>query len=113
MRGSKNFWGRARVTNRRYGPQAEIKISEAFGSYDWFRDRDFLFSEYVEKQKSTAHIARELACARSTVSKYLLEHNIPIRPEAMPHYRKSQPALGERVVNGQMVPHKGELEIIG
>jgi hypothetical protein len=106
-------WGSARRSNRPHVPHATIAIQAPYSSHDWFRDKDFLKRDYVELQKSTAQIAREIGCARSTVVKYLLEFGIELRRDGLPaNYRKSQLAYGERIHNGKVVPHLGELRII-
>lgn len=80
-------------------------MHEGFSSYEWFRDKDFLVQEYIEKQKSIAQIARDVGCSRSTVAKYLLELGIEVRKDGLPHYRKSQLAYGELIQNGHIVLH--------
>jgi transposase-like protein len=89
-----------------------ITLPEPFNSYDWFRDKDFLTREYMENQKSTAQIARELGCARSTIVKFLLDFGIELRRDGLPHYRKSQLAYGEKIYGGRIVPHLSEVRII-
>jgi hypothetical protein len=106
-------WGSARRSNRPHVPHATIAIQAPYSSHDWFRDKDFLKREYLELQKSTAQIAREIGCARSTVVKYLLEFSIELRRDGLPaNYRKSQLGYGERIHNAKVVPHLSELRII-
>lgn len=89
-----------------------MPVDVDFNAYQFVTDKDFLHLEYVVNQKSTKQIARELGCARSTVSKYLLEHDIPIRTEEVPGQRRGQTAFGEKVRNGKIVPHFGELSLL-
>ena len=105
-------WGGARRSHPQNGPQALIPLRTPFPSYAWFQDKEFLTQEYVERQKSLAQIARELGCVRSTVAKHLLEAGIEPRQEGLPHHRKGQLAYGEKLRNGQVVPHLGEVSAI-
>lgn len=106
-------WGNARSGDPQNVPQALIPLRTPFSSYPWFKDKGFLAQEYLERQKSLAQIARELGCARSTVLKYLLEAGVePRRDGLLPNYRKSQLAYGEKIRNGQAVPHLGEIGVI-
>lgn len=69
--------------------------------------------QYVDNRKSLAQIAREIGCARSTVVKFLLEFGIELRRDGLlPSYPKSQPAYGEKLYGGKIVPHLGELRVI-
>ena len=69
--------------------------------------------EYVENQKSIAQIARELGCSRSTITSHLLEHGMDLRRDGLPkHYRKSQLSYGEKMKNGRVVQHLGEVRTI-
>jgi site-specific DNA recombinase len=76
------------------------------------RDRDFLYQEYVVAGKSTKQIAREQDCSHTTVSKYLLEFDMPPRVSGLPHQRRGQVAYGQRMVSGSLIAHKGEQEVI-
>lgn len=111
MRGEN--WGDSRASTLLHSPQPKITVPEPFSSYNWFTDKDFLTQEYVEKRKSLSLIAREIGCARSTVIEHLLKNGILLRDDGLlSHYNKSQLAYGERLYNGQVVPHLGELRII-
>ena len=103
-------WGDVRDAHRLNVPHARISIIKPFSSYDWFKDKDFLFDQYVTKQKSLAQVAREAGCARSTVVTRQMEFGIEIRQDGLlPHYPKSQTAYGEKIYGGRVVPHLGEL----
>ncbi|MGE0171174.1 MAG: recombinase family protein [Oligoflexales bacterium] len=93
-------------------PLPEIPVSIDFNAYPFVSDKDFLHLQYVVNQKSTKQIARELGCARSTVSKYLADHEIEIRTGDTPGQRKGQTGFGEKVRNGKVVPHLGELALL-
>ena len=103
-------WGDVRDAHRLHVPHARISIIRPFSSYDWFKDKDFLYDQYVTKQKSLAQVAREAGCARSTVVTRQMEFGIEIRQDGLlPHYPKSQTAYGEKIYGGRVVPHLGEL----
>ena len=105
-------WGDVRGAHRLHVPHARISIIRPFSSYDWFRDKDYLTEQYVLKQKSTAQIAREIGCARSTVVKFLLEFGVELSKDGLPSYQKSQIAYGEKLYGGSVVPHLGERRVV-
>jgi len=46
------------------------------------RKKQWLYEQYIEKQKSTSQIADICGCYRSTVGQWLKRHNIKTRPKA-------------------------------
>lgn len=44
-----------------------------------YRDKDWLYNEYVVKGKSSVEIAKNLGCTRPTILKWLRKHNIKIK----------------------------------
>lgn len=78
-----------------------------------YQNEDFLREMYLEKRLSTRQISREIRSARSTVKEALNRFGIPMRPEEEAHrLNKGQLGYGERMVNGQIIPHKAEMEVI-
>lgn len=59
-----------------------------------------------------SQIAKSVGCARSTITQALLEFDIPLRNYIPTHFKRGQIAFGEKVRDGKVAPHKGELKII-
>ncbi len=105
-------WLSKHRTNLPHRPQPEILIAEPVSFYEWYRDKDFLYQEYVVNQRSTSQIAGAIGCARSTVAKALLDFEIPLRDYLPKTYYRGQIAFGQKIRDGKVVPHLGELEIV-
>ncbi len=94
------------------GPLPKIVIDLEFKAALLVADKAFLYQEYVVANKSIARIAHEQLCAKSTVSKYLLEFEIERRTEHLPSQRRGQIPFGMRLRKGQLMPHHGEQAVI-
>lgn len=105
-------WGDSRSGKLPSCPHSILLIPLPFNSYPWFTNKDYLYQQYVQEGKSANHISRDLKCTRSTVIKYLLDFDIPLRSHGLASYRKSQLAYGEKLHNGKVEPHLGEMRVI-
>jgi len=94
-------------------PPPKVSVEIDFIAVLLARDKDFLYQEYVVKQKSAKQIARENDWSHTTVAKYLLEFGLPPRSEGLPHHPKGNAPYGARIIKGVLIPHKGEQEVVG
>tara|TARA_Y100000590_G_scaffold456214_1_gene606375 strand:- start:1432 stop:1878 length:447 start_codon:yes stop_codon:yes gene_type:complete len=76
-----------------------------------FKSKSFLQQKYLSESLSASQIAREISSARSTVSAHLNDFEIEPK-DSVNRNSKGQLGFGERLVKGQVVPHKGELAVI-
>ena len=84
-----------------------------FPVFPKYLDAAFLRQKYVDEGLSTAQIAALVFSARSTITKYLKRHGIPLRSEDMAHaLRKGQMAFGEHTRKGKVKAHQRELVAI-
>jgi hypothetical protein len=58
-------------------------------------------------------IDRETGCSTSTIANYFYEHGIVMGTQPRPRERRGQVAYGQKMRNGSLVPHLGELEVVG
>ena len=77
---------------------------------DFLNDKEFLLQKYSVEGANLAYIARVTGLSRTAIKDRIRELGAE-RPEGVP-ILKGQVPYGWRVVNGQLVPHKGEQEII-
>lgn len=79
-----------------------------------YKNKEFLHQKYVVERLSTVEIAHLILSARSTVSKYLKAHGIPLRESD--RMLKKRPgyglAYGKRIINRQEILHKREQDNI-
>jgi hypothetical protein len=94
-------------------PPPNISIISNIQHLPLYKSECFLRKKYLEEKLSARQIAAIVVSARSTVLKHLKGYQIPLRSEdeALLH-NKGQLGYGERLVNGKVIIHKGELENI-
>lgn len=94
-------------------PHPQIHLVRPFvKSYPLFMDKQVLLRKYVYERLTVKEMAGELGTARSTISKYLRKHGIPLRNTPMRWAPGRGLAYGKRIVNRQEVAHKREQENI-
>jgi hypothetical protein len=60
-------------------PETEFKLGEHWRPNQVFRDKNWLYSEYIEKQRSTGDIAKDFNVKDAAILFWLRKHNIPRR----------------------------------
>ncbi len=68
--------------------------------------------DYEENGLSLRQIAAKKVHSRSTISKFLKQSGVSLRASGQGHGNPSQLKFGYRKIEGGVVPHKGELQII-
>src|SRR6056297_2626102 len=94
-----------------FSPPREISMISTVQDEPLFKNKIFLQQKYLSEGLSASQIAREISSARSTVSAHLVEFEIEADKNEK-YGNKGQLGFGERLVKGQVIPHKGELTII-
>jgi hypothetical protein len=77
---------------------------------DFLNDKDFLLQKYSVEGANLAYIARVTGLSKTAIKDRIREMGAE-RPEGVPILRGQVP-YGWRMVNGQLVVHKGEQELI-
>ncbi len=72
-----------------------VKYNKYKTKYIDILTESFLVEEYIKNQKSTSKIAKELVCSHTTISKYLIKYNIPIRTLSETKKAKNHPLFGK------------------
>ncbi len=72
-------------------------------------DKRVLQQKFIVEGLSSAHVAKELGCSKTTVKKYLRQYNL--RKNTPNGKSKYNLALGEKMVKGRVVPHQKELRV--
>lgn len=77
-----------------------------------FKIKSFLQQKYLVEMLSPAQIGAEFFSARSTIVKYLKQHEIPLRPADQESTRRRFPAFGQKRHGIALAIHKREQELI-
>lgn len=95
-------------------PSAEnLSMISTIQSKPLYYSEEFLRQKYLVEGLSTRQIALEIRSARSTIKEAVIKFDIPLRPiETARKLNTGQPAFGQRVCGGRLVPHRAELKII-
>ena len=95
-------------------PHPRIHLVRPFvKSYPLYMNKQVLAQKYIEDRLSMKEIAKDLGTARSTISKYLRKHGIPLRTAYFIRKRIGFGlAYGKRIVSRREVAHKREVENI-
>jgi site-specific DNA recombinase len=107
-------WGGGRRGVLKSSPHPRIHLVRPFvKSYPLYMNKQVLAQKYIEERLSMKEIAKDLGTARSTISKYLRKHGIPLRTAYFIRKRIGFGlAYGKRIVSRQEVAHKREMENI-
>lgn len=62
-----------------HNPTTQFKKGQHWRKYQHFRDRDWLFNEYIEKKRSSADIAKDFGVTDAAIIFWLKKHDIPRR----------------------------------
>lgn len=93
-------------------PTATIDITTDNLTFFRHFDKGYLQEQYVVLGKSMAQIARERGCARSTVGRAVVELGFGVRARKELRCSKGQVPFGFRIIEGSLVPHRGERLIV-
>ncbi len=83
----------------------------SFWSIPPYKDKDFLISNYIDKNLSAKRVAKLTNCSKSSILKYLDELNIPKR-ESGTCIKKGVCSYGKRYKLGHEIAHKREEQMI-
>lgn len=95
--------------NTMFCPPAQIQVITHINHVPLLKIKSFLHKKYIEEHLTINQIASVTMSSRSTVKKYLVAAGIPIRAE---EHRIGGANYGERKLNGRIVPHQKELELM-
>lgn len=77
-----------------------------------YADKDYLEEKYIKEGLSTSQIARENDCAKSTITRHLKKHGIPLREPHKNHSNHAIVPYGKRRVKSETVEYKKEQKVI-
>jgi len=93
----------------RASPKTEFKPGQHWREPKPYWDREWLYQEYVVKERSAADIATEFGCRDTNILYFLDKHNIPRRSiseaRAVKHWSLSGEQNGMYGVTGEDNPH--------
>ena len=105
-------WGDAASPKPVNFPQPQVPKIVPFSISDTYKNPAFLHQKYVVESLSTNEISRLIFSSRSTVSKYLKKHGIPLRSQDQLRRSKSQLRFGQAWRKREIVCDKREKALI-
>jgi hypothetical protein len=97
------------IKGRRYHPETEFKKGEHWREHQPFWERDWLYTEYVTKERAAADIAKQFGITEAAIFFWLRKHKIPRRKmteiRAKKHWGLSGAVNGMYGKTGAKNPH--------
>jgi len=84
------------LKGKRPSPATEFKKGQHWRPHQLFRDKDWLYVEYIAKRRSTSDIAKEFNVGNTAIQFWLKKHGIRTRTTAEVRKLKHWGAAGEK-----------------
>ena len=94
------------VLNPQFSMKSTISITSAPIS------ESVLKQKYLKNHLSTRQIAKEFSCSKTKIRNLLLKYKIPLREPSKYHHKYNSCIYGKKKVNGKIIDHKRELQVI-